>query len=414
MNKNKTLGLYYHSIFYMVIDKQFNGVTVYDCPELIHEYVHYIQDLSTTYGLNKVNYLMKMITYYFYIAQNSEEIKVPVIDNSEYIIEVEDYFFLLDGDIELTKYEPDIKIISYDLTNHLFEKLKIEVCSCILKFSDNKTYNFGARTINEGMAYLIEKNFYNNRNAPIIPYHICVMLADYIYKDNNLSDLDILALCDVSLMYSHPHTTYICILNLMNQEKKHFSNSKEIYTYVLERVIFQENKDLMDLLTDSHKLAQDAFSCLFDEKDESYIWLSSVFSAALNLRKKSFSFILEYIENGNKIEFFQLFQILGTPLIFNSSNEAFEIRSTLLQERNPSILMAYFEIYRIFRGRYSEIKNRINICSLIEFCKNNSEYNVNSKCYVNPWERTISDELCPFSAVMSKRSINNKKIVITN
>lgn len=209
-------------------------------PTYFHEYIHFLQNFTTTYCIRNTHFLLSQLIGSIYCVQNSEttNIKLPIrlekIAFGELSNELINYS---EGDYDDTTYieYDDIKIIK-------IEKYKIEEDKTLFSKEDyeiikkyipmhiqikvrNDTminvinFNFGAWAIKESMASIIENNLFGNyHEKKIIQYDIAKLICNFILG-YNLDERLIVELCEVSLMYDNPAKAFMSYLYASRKEK---------------------------------------------------------------------------------------------------------------------------------------------------------------------------------------------------
>lgn len=173
-----TLGYYIPTFFEMHVstyddDMVINRMTDRDATVLFHEYIHFLQDITTFYGLNN----LYVQSEYFHSVVNrikeNQQFHVPFMieDNNDNVLLNQIVCKLTVGDyVEQEHYH----VYSIDemeeelIPNPFLKKIK----SIVLNFDGDSLRSFGAIAIMESMAYILERlcspNAYTT--SPDYPY----------------------------------------------------------------------------------------------------------------------------------------------------------------------------------------------------------------------------------------------------
>lgn len=83
---NKSLGMYRPAFFYikMGVPMDFENLINYDTPQRLGiffcKYIHYLQDISTTFGIMNTHILLERLNTYIFnvVNQRDREVKRPI------------------------------------------------------------------------------------------------------------------------------------------------------------------------------------------------------------------------------------------------------------------------------------------------------------------------------------------------
>jgi len=239
MKLNKQLGYYIPSFFLLNIntDKEITNLINTDIERtLVHELVHFLQDICTTYGLINICHTIDIIKDQNHILRSkSQPIEVPLNggDYSEKTMINKDLFAIYIGDDghKYTNFPKNIKITSVNITPEKIEHIDFDINYIEIDFSftekdiKKKTFHFGSFSLLESMANLIEKEIYGEDSTKkSFPYDTAQLVAEYIYPNISGNNIAIAELCEASLMTYHPADAFIKTLSKMRKEKFIYNN----------------------------------------------------------------------------------------------------------------------------------------------------------------------------------------------
>ena len=187
----------------------------------IHEYIHYLQDLTTITGHARIETIVDQIKWAAGISTNHKKLRIPLDASSTYAFNMKPNYTSLNlckGDLKVKnvhgRFTPHIEeIILFQLENSRINLPNgINVHSDVratLLFKDERgfqhKYVVGELAISESMAYLIENMMYNQtlQEGSDCPYKVVQKIIEWKVS-RRFDNLTLIALCDVCLMYSLP------------------------------------------------------------------------------------------------------------------------------------------------------------------------------------------------------------------
>ncbi|WP_416421151.1 hypothetical protein [Phocaeicola vulgatus] len=400
-----------------------------------HEYIHYIQDITTIYGLMNLD----IIAYYIQDVasrigkEGNMEFKIP-----QDLEPREDYGvsnFLLKKIYMGTPINPkhkNIRIDSYQ--KRLYEDKDKEISIYIIEviYTDTTTnitssFELGGNHICEGMAYLcesyvykplFENNGYTFHQADDYPYNVCKLLTEQIYPEfAKTDDVLLVAVCDISLMTYHPGLSFIRLMEYL-RKIDFLSTSYPKITDAVEELYKKGTTFLKgghtDFTTIQNMVKEHIhkyFKC--DEFIGNNRWIDTIFERANILRTNIPQFITDILIFGKGKDvrqnqfFYQVLGLLGTPLVINEENHGSISLPIHFADKTfmPGLFWAINQILKIFSD-----KNAVP-CELKAHCKQSSafdpEIKVDERCDVSPWNRCNDERLCPFAVMWKHWNLRN-------
>lgn len=212
----------------------------------LHERIHYIQNFSTVYGVNRA--LLKMSQYLGIILQiqHGEFPSKPYDrDDQEFINAL---FEMADGDsfdgqgnvvqchaVEEVEEIDNYSFFEYDISfpkyRYLYKK------QIILKYDKGNEYDFGGFAISESMAYLFEQVFYNKEDySHRLPYDACNLVYKFFVGEKCEKPTVLLALCYASLMTMWPGNTFVDLVKHIKEDNVKLNSAKEVFAFAKEKM----------------------------------------------------------------------------------------------------------------------------------------------------------------------------------
>jgi hypothetical protein len=402
MIQNQVLGFYLPNFFRLHIGisnpiDNLNKLSDRDFSVFLHEYIHFLQNITTFYGLNNIHVSVEYMKYANnkIRSDNNSKFSIPIIpdDANSYNLKLNRYlldFTYGDNGDEGTRIK---EITNYSILNDTIpiNNAPIKTIEYVyVEFKDNTNndncFAFGAGCIMESMAYLMETlTCKDYALSPNLPYETATLLAEFIYPEFANNKLNILALCDISLNCSNPGVYFVKVIEEWKRQNK-TPSPQDLYNECIRL-----NPNICQCLNNIANTAKLQMHDYFKDKYFKSIndWIDAVIGSAINLRKRNPSFILD-IANGDirtNSTFCKIFTEIGTPVLTNNSGFiGFYHPNNNNQAGN---FFAISQIHKLFyTGTFDgcELKN-FNCCSPIIDCR----------CAKSPWKRCADKNLCPFA-----------------
>lgn len=411
MNRlNTILGYYTPAFFHINVstNTSFKKFSDRDFTVFLHEYIHFIQDVTSVYGLNN------MFVYSEYIRFATNEVyksptnkfDVPILptpDNEGNMYLNQKICRLTNGDDQEIKKIREIKNIeivieSTGVPHSAIEAIESVYVEVVDGNEDEQFFVFGAIAIMESMAYLIEQMLCPDcPHSPDFPYSIATKIAEKVYPEFAMEKLNILVLCDLSLMFSSPGKAFVQFLEEMLSKKWLPHVPEDIYDEILNRKISLNGQGELSLeqnYTALSEIVKRQVTGYFNDPvfNDLKKWVEQLLDTAKSIRFRNKYFILDIARGGllKKNPYFKrIRETLGTPLISNNSGEA----TFLYPDKPEGTEVGYFtaigQIISVFESGHFK-------CSLYPLCVNFKNA-VDERCEASPWERSSDKFLCPFA-----------------
>lgn len=371
---------------------------------LVHEYIHFLQDISLCRGLSNFIYLAKRLQLYLYNAsQCNQKIFLPMdiencaVENAYAQSELMSFY----SGNNFNKRIHHINAVTREqdeIINSLEFGLE-KLFSINIYYDDKKTpYVFGSDCVTESMAYLIESHSFGAcvRKNELL-YNSCELICQQIYPEllNNIEVL--VAICELSLMHYHSGDMFWNIICHIRDNALDFSNINEVETYFNSKTQF-----LVENLQQDMTEGMEVIDFLYPPKLPN---MSSVNKAVKEyvtkgnrLRKTERFFIARLTEAYNKEEvFLKLMNEFGLPIISDNNNQFFSG-----QELSMMIVpIAIFNIFDVMAH---------SKCYIYNFCMAEKLPLINLNCLNAPWKQSEKEKLCPFAAYWYFYSLDGKEI----
>jgi hypothetical protein len=430
---NTTLGFYRPTFFKLQVNRSENLENINILSDItsaiyLHEYVHFLQDISTTYGFINISTVVDYIKHINQITQNGQSRIFSVPFNPRPTPNDEVYFNLnlkkkYIGSIE-DVVTANVVSITKLATPVTLKNGNVNVDTVVIDYDDasgnRKYHQFGSHCIIESMAYLIENALYPNLipNTLDFPYRSAEKVISKEYNSLLVDSLNIIALCDVSLMSFNPGDFFYSMLLQMKSEGFIPSQPEDIYSFCSSRVSFNYHGSttLNQLLLSTGNIASCQLCDYFTTPifGDNKTWINYTISTAIDIRQNDPYFILKIARNGKiqtNLSLINVFKKVGTPMVTNLDDEA-TFYSPLQTSHKifPEYLWAISQVYGLY---IKSLANNQKKCELKLWCKESCSIKgltdfTDDNCYNSPWQRTSYNNLCPFAVIWKTWGMENE------
>lgn len=429
--KYTSLGLYNPSFFKITLktgeelpkeDSENPLVSEITGAAFLHEYIHFLQDITTSSGLNNFCYIVDYIKWINYLYRTEDVLYPPYHPSSSEMPYLKENALFRDAYSGSKKQiSPFFKIESVKLVNEKicdgFED-NLLMIECMTQNATTQSYDIGEYAISECMAYNIDSHVFPDvlPAPPVFPYNIVNVIADRYCEGLGNDKLKIIAVCDACLMFDNPG--YILYISLTSEQTNEYikMSAEDIFDYINNLGAKLYGRKSIDILEEKHNGALQQWNDLFSPDknfDKIRNYISDTLKKAYTFRKNDPHFIIEAVRESEKkqlSQFIKIIERLGAPLILNEKKDKIVQITPSDEEIETYYLWVLEQIYKLFTGA-SKFDNGVYKCEMYEFCKSSFEYkkmedalsiiSSDFSCIYNPWERRKTKEercICPFGA----------------
>lgn len=415
---SKELGSYDPSFFKMKVDVDgdidLNSMSPLDFSVFFHEYIHFIQDFTTAACCRRIYVYGEYIRQCVALIRNGPNrfmVPVDIQGNENNVNPNIKVLSLVDGDLDCVQ-KVVIKQIDV-VANEVKDKddRSFSLKTVILTTIDDNMMSFGTLAIKESMAYLVEKLCTTQHHtSPDFPYNIARLISDYVLGESTLENIDLFALCDVSLMVSNPGLFFYGILNKIKRRELVITKPEDIYDFYYESNSISYAADTV--IPTIHDYLINAFSALdaiqkyysLNKLQDLNQWLEKVFCLGVALRTQQRYFMLEMVR-GNKdkqngvLQFFA--KEIGSPLIENNQGKVFKL--------NTKDGVAPTEYLYVLEQIHDLFKQGKIACAMKSWCiqmPGQPAAPADDRCDKAPWSRCNDQNLCPYALFWYHRKLS--------
>lgn len=382
----------------------------------IHEYVHFLQDISSYCLLNNAyyysEYLHTAVNHIYTIPGRYFEIPLRMprnkgnVDANEFINKT---CFGSNEEIDtliITKIKSHSEPFPYQGVG-----LKC-IDNRILCTAKHGEIHFGYLAVMESMAYILESKISRPQSSPCdFPYMSAQLVTEHVYPEFGGDVLNILALCDVSLQFSNPGNVFFGMLEQMRDRAWLPNKPEDVYDYV-----YSQNACVMGRDMPPYK-ALTEMSMTVERCVQSYVkdmaisasyqdFVHNLLRYGLCLRLAEPYFMLDLARGGYARKNRQLIRIMGytgMPIIEDSLHTFHTILPNGWTSSD-----ALLEVFPAIEQIHKCLHDGADICEMIDFCEDSEKLYeegrlddpapiVNDNCLESPWKRCFNKRLCPYA-----------------
>lgn len=404
----------------------------------VHEYTHFMQDITTYSGLVEIITKVDRFKWAVSEAAMQKELDIPFHPETQSAYHIADNFLaqtVADGSgdgkgIQIGKIL-QFRVEKASLTNK--GKTIEKDVKAFLKFEtpqgDEKIYYLGAYAISESMAYIMEQTLYPNAisDPEDCPYHIVQKIVHH-YIPQYEDDLSMIAICDVCLQTPFPGATFYNIIQLLlkrwNHKNRHeFLSPEDIiekigltYQFLKRNSIYSLWPIYMDERgCEACKQLQDFFTQSYWKGNKDLV--GQILSHAIEYRKKNPFLMLDMARGGkltNNAAFLGFYSACGIPCIINANDEVYSVIPQYCAhfDIEPELFVNLHSLHEILLTKKASNNYNIYKCPLINHCHSSYEKKVREGCIdPMPVDLTVKeDEYClqaPWNNNFPGEGVNN-------
>lgn len=242
-------GYYMPAFLYIQLNENIDFQNFENHPDevkgtFIHEYCHFLQDVSTTYGYINFSYFIQEFLYKIRKEKDAED--------KEILQHNKDFFNLYEGDRDISDdvfLISMIEIIEEEIYKELYPESDVRLIK--VKYNLNKEFQFGNICIAESMAYLLETRLYNVRKRENeFPYNVCEEICKREYPAFAENEVWIMALCELSLLELNAGVFFVSVLRMMKEKRFIPTTIRDIETFIDQyfEIGFRGDKNVVESL----------------------------------------------------------------------------------------------------------------------------------------------------------------------
>lgn len=427
---NQILGFYMPSMFHLHVHtmadighwEKWDDKTL--CT-FLHEYIHFLQDISTVSGLYNIyvlgECLAERVNQIYDMPDGSIKVPLKIAPGPNNVLNNLMVSNAVEGDYGLNGVDEDnLQVIGIAIVTNtpwVLNGKTITMHEVRVPFAGGGDFLLGNYHITESMAYLGEQIVYGNHRgvvepSPNYPYDVVRQLAHH-YSPNLGNNLPLLfCLCDLALTFSHSGYALTVFFNIY-VKKGCPANWRQFVLDLIKNTkgITPEGQvSYMDGLMRMKKLAIQELDLKFNNDSYNDIrrWYYNVINRAVDMRRQYPLYIYDFLSGGelkNNRQFKQLLAGIGTPILTNDLFQSWfteNVSGCVLKKRRAELLIAAGSITYALGNAYFP-------CELRKICRADKKC-VDKNCVRAPWKHARKVKPCPYGYLWYGWGLKNKEL----
>nr|WP_294708984.1 hypothetical protein [Prevotella sp.] len=384
---------------------------------LIHEYVHYIQHITTLFGIRTCSMFHKIsILYRTYISDHDKiELPLELCSKDENIKQYLQYFKNVSGSKTFGYNVDAVDISPNDVEDAKNNRTAVKI-ACY-DFANNAIYEdkvyFGYICIMESMAHCIQHLFCEELTHTSIPYCSAELVLKELYPQISTDYKLIASICYCALSWDNPGVGFFEVVEILKHNPKW--NGIQLYQHIAQDYSVKYEGESMPRFRLLQKFMNDFILYLKQLLGVELDYYKKVMDSCVLEAGTSMSILLDAIYNvalDDKRKFFEtLANQYGYPLI--DANNATVLPNKSFDDKYPKpyIETAVLFGWELLLSRFMEFDGKQE-CDRLPICMkdmySNSNCVVSQQCSTAPW---LKKEACPFTECMRYYQMSNKTFV---
>lgn len=383
----------------------------------VHEYIHYIQHITSLYGIRMSDMYNRVFAKYRDYIRNNDIINIPLKlwEKDKEIHQFICHFNKIEGNKTTDFNVSDIEIDEREIS--IAEKEKTAVWIGCYDYDNNKAeehgFQFGHRCIVEGMAHAIQSIINCEINHAIIPYHAVELIIGKTLPDIVQDKKKIAAICLCALLWDNPGFGFFQVLELIKSHPNW--DGKELYKSIVQDYAVSYNGQQMPYYRLLQLFSNDlkgSFKVLLGGDLEYYsLVIDNCILDCSKCHHRLIDFLYDYDICDREIFKEQILNHYGYPFVDGKNQSAFPLKSI---NGNKSAYKETAIIYgielimaRVMSGT-KECK-RYPVCSSTMFIEG-VKCDATEECLSSQWKKK---ESCVFTEALRYFGIKDKKFYDT-
>ena len=385
----------------------------------VHEYIHYIQHITSLYGIRMSDMYNRVFSRYRDYIRNNEVIKIPLKlwETDENIHQFVTRFNDIEGDKTTGFNISDIEIDKKEIS--IAEKEKTAVWIGCYDFDNDKAeehgFQFGYRCVIEGMAHAIQSIINNEIIHNIIPYHAVELIIGKIIPDIVQDKKKVASICLCASLWDNPGVGFFHVLELIKAHPNW--NGKELYKSITQDYAVTHKGQEMPFYRLLQRFSNDlkeSYKALLGRDLEYYsLVIDNCIIDCGKCHHRLIDFLYDYDICDRESFREQILNHYGYPFIDGRNQSAFPLKSeNVIQSayRETAILYGIELIMaRLLRADNKKECKRYPICSSTMFIEG-AKCDATEECLSSQWKKK---ESCIFTETLRYFGIKNKNYMDT-
>lgn len=368
-----------------------------------HEYIHYLQDVLTSFGLRNIARLARefSIINHEIIDSLSPNFTIPFKSQNTSLLNEGELFRIFWGTDELEDLERDFVISGIELQPNIINPTLagfpfVNVNIIYRDNLDHESFYLGVIHFLEGMAHILERNFELGIDADPFPYKVIERLTRAIFPSGEFTDRNFILIIEAALETHNPARYYFdyhvyCQHGNLPFNEDSITLFKKTYRTEWDKKTYRYS----NFYYPNAVLARHSFDVMFNHEQMASLnkWGRLLLANTVKIRRSGFSFAELLVTNGDKQRVEKLINRivnkLGTPVMTDGKFGVFMLSpERQIPEEEMTILLGLEAVSNILHGDTT--------CSILPFCKYGQHGTdiTDANCNTTPWKRAKVSPQC--------------------
>lgn len=394
-------GRYYTSFYSIYLngtyDADLSRMTQENQGTLLHEYIHFLQNISTPWGIRLSSYIYSCMSETLRKLMEQDEVTIPVKTQVNQTNSQQIGFAC--GTYKLTTPHASI---DWDKGIKLFikeieiggENYEIPVFTVTLNTGGIEDLEIGGLIVMETMSSLYQSLIDPNASHPDVPYNLIVRFCKQYYPELAADTRKLICLCYISLFSTFPGTKLIDLI------KQHGNDNLDGYQ------VFQEFVQNTPRIVDAVDSLIERFKQLLNGMLHSDLdYLAAIFEP-VRLSSKWVPVVTAlYDKEPFDLGHFQtMISQIGMPYLRTSCGQ-YSFPNGIGKDNASLDLIELIGLQTVYRY-FMTPKGCECECELSYMCRGEKRYD-ETRCKDTPWSKEVE---CPFSVVASWFELDKKVV----
>lgn len=366
---------------------------IHEQGSFLHEYVHYLQNLTTPWGLYTSMLMYEnMVKTFAYIHSKSESIKIPIrLKFEEKVQRRFDIVSIGNGTNPFKDYNLE-RCLIIDRTKKIiwhrnYTKIGEFSYPCIeleVPFVDClKKIKLGAYIIKESMAAMVQMLLDPSAKHGDydVPYNLIKILAEQSFPKIAADDKKLISICYISLFSLTPAQTLIDQLDFANRNPCH-SGVELLYKFINESTILVNKKKQLSVVS----FFDDIANKFEDILSKSLLMTLDYIHEAISRVRLSRGVVplisALYAQDFDKDTVQTIIDYVGIPYVYTDFGEYYYPKSVKYETKESNDIIALIGMSAMYN--YIVYPNKYKCCPLMYMCQ--KEKCTKNECFDAPWE----------------------------
>lgn len=387
----------------------------------IHEYVHYIQHLTTLFGVRicDMNHRMFLLYRDYLVNHDSVDVPLHLWENDNKLKSFRETFRLIAGDRACSHNidAVDIKLADIDYAEQNRTAVNIGIYDFDNEKALDKGFQFGYYCVIEGMAHAIQSIINNDIHHRIVPYRAVEYILSEICPQYANDPKMIASICLSALHWDNPGVGFFKVLDI--QKEFNYSSGLELYKHIAcdYSVLFQGHETpryrlmvrfLKDLKVNLEQIVRAPLeyynqvidSCILEAGQPTSKLLEVLYEKDIADKSRFINDLADYY---------------GLPLIDANNYTAMPTWTDKEGKQHPYQETASIYGMELLISRLIEVNNE-KVCRRFEICSKNMYSDpdhcvASNECRLDPWNK---NETCIFTGALHYYKLDKKTFNITD